>query len=130
MGKTTHGGAHTPEYLIWRNIRDRCLNPNTKLFAFYGARGITVCQRWQDSFAAFIEDIGWRPDPSLTVDRIDNDKGYEPNNRRQREDTVLINGERLQEAAKRVGIPYQTVYARLQRGWSPAVALLKVSAGG
>ena len=80
MGRTIHNGSATPEYLIWRNIRDRCSNPNYKPFAFYGARGITVCERWRKSFAAFIEDMGWRPDPSLTVDRVDNDKGYEPGN--------------------------------------------------
>ena len=129
MGRTTHNGSATPEYLIWRNIRDRCLNQDYKLFAFYGARGIIVCERWRNSFAAFIEDMGWRPDPSLTVDRIDNDKGYEPgncrwatrkeqaNNRRTRRDTVLVDGERLQDAAKRAGVSYQTAYYRLRKGW-------------
>lgn len=129
MGKTTHGGSNTPEYLIWRNILDRCTNPNYRLFAFYGARGITVCARWRYSFAAFIEDMGWRPSPELTVERIDNDKGYAPgncrwatrkeqaNNRRQRTDAVLINGRRLQDAAREAGVPYQTAYSRIRSGW-------------
>lgn len=126
--RRSHGLSNSPEYLIWRNMRDRCSNPNYVLFRFYGARGITVCARWE-SFAAFIEDMGRRPNPSLTLERIDNDRGYEPgncrwatrkdqaNNRRQRQDTVRVNGERLTDVAARCGVPYQTIYARLRKGW-------------
>ena len=130
MGRTTHDGSATPEYLIWRNIRDRCSNPKSKGFAFYGGRGITVCERWRESFAAFIEDMGWRPLSSLTLDRIDNNKGYEPgncrwatrkeqaNNRRTRKDLVFLgDGRPLKDAAAATGIPYQTAYARLRKGW-------------
>ena len=61
-------------------MRRRCANPSYISYKNYGARGIAVCKRWQDSFAAFLEDIGPKPDPSLTLERIDNDKGYEPGN--------------------------------------------------
>lgn len=127
MGKTTHGGARTPEYLIWRNIRNRCLTPTYKLYEFYGARGITVCARWAESFEAFIEDMGWRPSPELSIDRIDNDKGYEPgncrwatrkeqaNNRRIPKDRVMIGGVTIDEFAEQWGIPYQTIYYRLRK---------------
>lgn len=67
-----------PLYHVWRSMRDRCRNPNFKQFADYGGRGITICDRW-NSFAAFVEDMGPRPD-GYTLDRIDNDKGYGPDN--------------------------------------------------
>lgn len=72
----THGGAHTPEWDIWRSMRQRCKpggHPN------YGGRGIRVCARWQ-KFANFIADMGPRPSPELTVERKNNDGNYEPNN--------------------------------------------------
>jgi hypothetical protein len=135
----THRLSKTPEYLIWRNMRDRCHNPNYVLFRYYGARGIAVCERWRNSFVAFIEDMGRRPDPSLTLERIDNAKGYEPgncrwatrkdqaNNRRPRADrvTLMVDGRAspLTEIARRYGVPYQTIYARIRRGVSPMEAV-------
>jgi hypothetical protein len=59
-------------------MRDRCNNPNNTTFSYYGGRGIKVCERWND-FTAFIADVGERP-AGLTLDRIDNDRGYEPGN--------------------------------------------------
>ena len=131
--------SNTPEYLIWRNMRDRCQNPNYILFKHYGARGITACERWRNSFVAFIEDMGRRPDPSLTLERIDNAKGYEPgncrwatrkdqaNNRRPRVDrvTLVVDGRDLPltEIARRYGVPYQTMYYRIRRGASPMEAI-------
>jgi hypothetical protein len=70
----------TPEYRAWQNMKQRCFNPKDVSYARYGGRGITVCQRWLDSFAAFLEDVGPRPDPSLSLDRIDADGHYEPGN--------------------------------------------------
>jgi hypothetical protein len=72
--------SKTPEYRAWENMRRRCANPSHISYKNYGARGIAVCKRWRDSFAAFLKDIGPKPDPSLTLERIDNDKGYEPGN--------------------------------------------------
>ncbi len=76
---TKHGGSHTPEYLIWAEMVQRCTNPNHKRWADYGGRGITICAPWLD-FATFIADMGQRPTPELSLDRIDNNRGYEPGN--------------------------------------------------
>ena len=69
-------------YRIWVGIKDRCCNPNSKYWGRYGGRGITICERWttpKDGFWNFVNDMGDRP-PRGTVDRIDNDKGYSPEN--------------------------------------------------
>lgn len=79
---TKHGFAthpRPPEYNTWLKMRDRCRNPRNKDYATYGGRGITVCCRWDD-FAAFLEDIGQRPSPRHTIERIDNERGYDRNN--------------------------------------------------
>ena len=75
----THGMARSPTYRIWGDMLTRCTNPKSSGFRKYGARGVTVCDRWRRSFAAFLEDMGERP-LGLTLDRIDNSKGYEPGN--------------------------------------------------
>jgi hypothetical protein len=69
-----------PEYQAWRNMIQRCYNPNIPSFEYYGSRGISVCDRWRTSFKNFFEDMGPKPDPKLTIERIDNDGNYEPGN--------------------------------------------------
>lgn len=79
--KTTHGLTNSPEYRNWCAMKARCLNPNVRAFANYGARGVSVCERWRDSFDAFLADMGPRPTPQHTVDRWPNNSGdYEPDN--------------------------------------------------
>jgi hypothetical protein len=77
--KTKHGMNKTPEWNAWVNMRQRCLNPNHTNYKHYGGRGIKVCERWLD-FDNFLADMGRKPDPELTLERIDNSKGYEPAN--------------------------------------------------
>lgn len=82
--KFKHGhstpGKITPEWRCWSNIKTRCLNPNADNFAYYGGRGITICDRWMNSFEAFLEDMGPKPTPKHSIDRIDNDGPYSPDN--------------------------------------------------
>lgn len=76
----THGGTNSAEFRAWRGTRNRCLNRNDAKFKDYGGRGIEVCQRWLDSFENFLTDMGLRPSPKHSLDRIDNNGNYEPSN--------------------------------------------------
>lgn len=101
----TRGGKPSPEWKAWKGMRDRCLVPTHAAYSRYGGRGITVCEQWKESFESFLADMGPRP-PGLTLDRVDNDRGYEPGNcrwattadqNRNKSDTLAIEdgGERL-----------------------------------
>jgi hypothetical protein len=70
----------TPEYWAWANMKQRCHNPRHPNFFRYGACGVRVCERWRRSFTAFLADVGPRPGPGYTLDRIDNLGNYEPGN--------------------------------------------------
>lgn len=71
--------ARAPEYDAWVNMRQRCRNPRQKWYHKYGGRGITICPEWE-TFAGFIKDMGKRPSPKHSIERIDNDGNYEPSN--------------------------------------------------
>jgi len=75
----THGLTRTPTYRSWQAAKDRCHNPNNSKYASYGGAGISMCEHWRNSFEAFLEDMGERPD-AMTLDRLDQCKGYEPGN--------------------------------------------------
>lgn len=77
--RTVHAMHDHPLYETWQAMRQRCNNPNASNFNRYGARGIRVCPQW-DSFPQFVADVGPKPTPSHTLDRIDNDGNYEPGN--------------------------------------------------
>jgi hypothetical protein len=74
--KTTHGRYADPIYTIWQELRYRCSNPNKKHYSYYGGRGIKVCKDWDESFDAFLKDMGERPSPEHSIDRIDPDGDY------------------------------------------------------
>lgn len=78
-GKYLHGMKRSPEWKAWVNARRRCTDPSHPDWKNYGGRGITMCAEWLASFAAFYAHIGPRP-AGLTLDRRDNDRGYEPGN--------------------------------------------------
>ena len=78
---TTHGGTHTRLFRIWGSMKTRCYNQKSKVYNYYGGRGIIICPEWLHDFGAFQSwalSHGYRDD--LTIDRIDNDKGYSPDN--------------------------------------------------
>ena len=79
MAKTTHGMSKTPEYRAWYNMKDRCFNPNHKQYSDWGCRGITVYDRWLN-FENFLADMGSRPTAKHSLDRIDNNADYSPEN--------------------------------------------------
>lgn len=127
---------HDPLFHVWRAMVARCTRPTHSHWKWYGARGITVCERWL-IFENFKADMGERPD-GYSIERINNDGNYEPDNcvwanahaqacsRRSNETAMMeMGGERLSAAewARRTGIPQSTLCMRLKRGWSHEKAL-------
>ncbi len=131
-----HQLSYTLIYRSWRNMLSRCENPHDPNFSLYGGRGIKVCPQWHD-IQAFREDMGDRPSPQYTIDRIDNNGNYDPGNchwatskeqSRNRRDNHLITfqGEtRCQsEWAESLGISRQRLDYRLRvAGWTTEKAL-------
>jgi hypothetical protein len=117
-----------PDYNVWRKMRQRCNDPKYEYYPHYGGKGVKVCARW-DSFANFIADMGPRPTPKHTIDRINNDGNYDPANcrwatmaeqNRNRSLNVYleINGERkiATDVAKEYGISTKTLRRRFRDG--------------
>lgn len=78
-GSCVRGNVST-EYISWAHMKQRCLNPKDKKYPRYGGRGITICDRWVNSYESFIEDMGEKPGDEYSIDRIDLDGNYEPSN--------------------------------------------------
>lgn len=126
-----HGMTGTPEWKIWCEMRRRCNSPNRARWNRYGGRGISVCDSWESDFRAFLRDMGPRPSTEHSIDRIDNDGNYSPENcqwathKEQSRNTsrtrrvVHYKSRRitLPEAAEITGIPRETLRDRLKRGW-------------
>lgn len=132
--------AMTAEYRAWKSMKARCYWPKFVGYHRYGGRGITVCERWRESFEAFLEDVGPRPSAKHSLDRIDNDGNYEPGNCRWADDVaqsnnsvqnrlVKVSGEEMTIAtARRKFAPHLskgTLSARLSRGWTIEQALFQ-----
>lgn len=119
---TTHGESRrTPEYVVWNKIKQRCGNPNNSHYSYYGGRGISVCQEWQNSYETFLDYVGRRPSPEHELDRYPNNNGnYEPGNVRWATKTEQMNNERrtIAEWSRAVGVPFARISTRLKRGWS------------
>lgn len=130
VGNFKHGLRYHPLYSCHVNMMHRCYSPKNKRFAGYGGRGITVCKRWH-KLQNFIEDMELTYEDGLSIDRIDNDKGYSPKNCRWAEKTVQYrnrrnnnfvthNGKTLCKVdwAKEASISITTLNNRLRRGMS------------
>lgn len=134
--KHSHGMNRTPEHMAWKNAIQRCCNQNYREWEYYGGRGIKFAAEWRDDFMAFYRHVGPRPDPSYSLDRIDNNGHYEPGNvrwaqrvmqsRNRRNAIILkIEGElmHLTDAVKIGPVTMTTYRRRLQLGWSPEKAI-------
>jgi hypothetical protein len=133
-----HGMYGTATYQAWASMKQRCTNPKASNFGRYGGRGIKVCDRWRDSFEAFLADMGKAP-PGLTLERVDVNGHYEPGNckwatmaeqmgNQRKTIAVEIDGERvsLREACRRRGLNYRTVQSRVNiLGMTPEDALAR-----
>lgn len=132
----THNQSLSKEYNVWQAMLNRCRNKNTKVYKNYGGRGIFVCERWK-VFENFYADMGPRPFTTASLERIDNDGPYSPENviwvpkkeqAKNRQNTILVEvGGRsmcLSDAARLYGKPVATVFARVSvLGWPIQKAL-------
>lgn len=121
--------THSPEGKIFTGMLSRCENPRVKSYKDYGGRGIKVCDRWKNSLRAFIDDMGLRPSPQHSIERIDHDGNYEPSNCKwatkaeQARNTrtnkyVEVDGKWLtqSELARMLGVSPSTVCQQIKRG--------------
>lgn len=108
-----HGATGTGLYAIWKTMIQRCHNPNNKKHLHYGGRGVAVCQRWRNSFAAFSADMGPRPS-GASLDRIDVNGDYEPGNCRWADTLTQARNRRVQRNSN-IGVPGVTWSASKQR---------------
>jgi len=104
-----HKMGKTSTYYSWADMKQRCYNHNNAAYVNYGARGIEVCDRWRGSFLNFLEDMGEMP-KGLSLDRIDNDSNYSPENCRWATASQQVNNRRVLKNNKsgRTGISYKT----------------------
>jgi len=131
----SHGMSRTPEYDAWSHMKKRCFNLNHKAYSNYGGRGITVCDRWLD-LENFLTDMGTKPSPKHSLDRINNDGDYclencrwatkaeQDNNRRSNRLITIENDTRtIAQWAKEMGFGKGVIYNRLNLGWSDLKAI-------
>lgn|SRR5881394_668528 len=131
-----HRQSNTVEYRIWCHMKDRCENASSRSYANYGARGIVVCDRWQQ-FENFIADMGLRPSPAHSIERKNNALGYSPENcmwatiwhqarNRRSNINVTLNGRTmcLKDWCVELRRPYKRTLQRITiLGWTPESAI-------
>lgn len=129
--QATHRMSHTKEHKAWLSIKKRCYKKDSQDYSNYGGRGIKVCNRWLESFENFFEDMGYAPTPKHSIDRIDVNGDYSPENcrwatpKQQANNTrfnkyVIFNGEKmtLHQVADATGVDYLRLWDRYsRRGW-------------
>lgn len=131
LDRSIPGITKLPEYKVWQDMKARCYYKKNNGFERYGGRGITVCDEWINSFATFYRDMGPKPSPIHSLDRIDNNGDYTPENCRwathkeqsnNRRNNILftIDGETktLKQWCEQLNLKYKTVHARIKRGWT------------
>lgn len=119
----THGMTQSKEFTIWCDMKKRCYNENADNYKYYGGKGINVCERWKHSFENFLEDMGLMPTNTSSIERIDTERDYEPNNcewielkdqAKNRSNTIYVeyNGDKmtLVDVCKLLKITYKTGY--------------------
>lgn len=120
----THGMTNSVEYRAWRNMLNRCSNPNVRAYPHYGGRGISVCQEWIDSFSTFLAHMGLCP-AGFSIERLDVNGNYSPWNciwiplaqqGRNKRNVRIVAGETMREISKRSDIKYDTIRWRLMHG--------------
>jgi hypothetical protein len=132
-----HGDRHTRLYQIWTNIKSRCTNPNTSSYKYYGDKGIGISDEWKDDYSKFKEwslENGY--DEKMTIDRVDNNGGYYPDNCRWTDRItqsrnrdcawyITIDGitKHAKDWCKEYGVNYKTAHNRLSYGWSDVDAV-------
>lgn len=139
--RTTHGQSDSRLYRVWNGMKQRCMNPNNTEWHNYGGRGISVCDEWMnfEAFRTWAEANGYEPDAKYgkcTIDRIDTDGNYEPNNcrwvdyivhgnNRRGHTSITVNGEShtIAEWARLNGLNPSTIRSRLHDGWEPERAV-------
>ena len=133
----SHGMYRTPEYQSWENMKNRCFNPNYQYYSHYGGRGITVCDRWKNSSQNFLADMGTKPSPKHSLDRIDNNGNYSFENCRWATKAEQQNNQRtnhlitigcvtltIAQWGIEMGFAKTVIQDRLRAGWSEFAAVM------
>lgn len=131
-----HRSSYSPEYSVWAGMIGRCCNPFNTNYSNYGGRGIKVCERWRHSFQNFLDDIGKRPSPLYSLERINNDGNYtlsnckwatrqEQNINRRNVRWITIGNDTkiLKHWLKELNVSASTFHKRLKKGWGEIESL-------
>jgi len=123
-----HGLSGTPEHISWTSMKSRCDDKKNIAYKYYGERGISYCKEWE-TFSTFLQDMGPKPGPEYTLDRIRTNEDYSPNNCRWATMSTQINNRRcvkrytyegqtltIKEWAELLNIPHMRIYHKIRRG--------------